>query len=95
MMRVVYFWCGPLRRLPWTAAAITTVTIFALLGLRRILPALASPQRAALLIPLATFPLVYYVVSYVGHYRAPIEWMLLLLAGVEVWHWIKAKGIGP
>jgi len=93
MMRVVYFWCGPLRCLPWTAAAITAVTIFALLGFRRILPALASPQRAALLIPLATFPLVYYVVSYVAHYRAPIEWMLLLLAGAEVWHWIKPNGI--
>lgn len=93
VMRIVYFWCGPLQRLPWNAAAITTVTILALLGLRRILPALASPQRATLLIPLATFPLVYYVVSFVGHYRAPIEWMLLLLAGVELWHWIKPKEI--
>ena len=93
VVRIVYFWCGPLRRLPWNAAAITTVTIFGLLGLRRILPALASPQRATLLIPLATFPLVYYIVSFVGHYRAPIEWMLLLLAGVELWHWIKPKEI--
>ncbi len=90
-VRIVYFWCGPLRRLPWNAAAITTVTILALLGLRRVLPGLASPQRAALLIPLATFPLVYYVVSFVGHYRAPIEGMLLLLAGVELWHRIKPR----
>lgn len=93
MMRVFYFWCGPLQRLPWTAAAITTVTFLALLGLRRILPGLASPQRAALLIPLATLPLIYYFVSFVGHYREPIEWMLLLLAGVELWHWIKKKEI--
>jgi 4-amino-4-deoxy-L-arabinose transferase-like glycosyltransferase len=93
MRRAVYFWCGPLKRLPWTAAAITMVTIVALLGLRHILRALPSPQRAALLIPLATFPLVYYVVSFVGHYRAPIEWMLLLLAGAEVCHWIKPKEV--
>lgn len=88
LMRVVHFWCGPLRQ-PWRAAATTAVTILALLGLRRSLPALTTPQRAALLVPLATFPLVYYVVSYVGHYRAPLEWMLLLLAGAEVRHWIK------
>ncbi len=91
--RVVYFWCGPLRRLPWTATAITAVTILALLGLRRTLPGLASPQRAALLIPLATFPLVYYLVSFVWHYRAPIEWILLPLVGAEVSHWIKPKRI--
>jgi len=90
LMRVVHFWCGPLR-LPWTAAAITAVTILALLGLQRTLWALTSPQRAALLMPLATFPLVYYVVSCVAHYRAPLEWMLLLLAGAEVQHWIRRK----
>ncbi len=93
VVRIVYFWCGPLQRLPWNAAAVTAVTIFALLGMWRILPALANPQRAALLMPLTTFPLVYYVVSFVGHYRAPIEWMLLMLAGVELWRWIKPKEI--
>jgi hypothetical protein len=91
LMRVIHFWCGPLRK-PWTAAAITAVTLLALLGLRRNLPGLSSPQRTALLVPLAAFPLVYYVVSYVAHYRAPLEWMLLLLAGAEVWHWIKPRG---
>jgi hypothetical protein len=34
--------------------------------------------------PLAMFPLVYYVVSYVGHYPAPLAWLLLLLAGYAV-----------
>lgn len=48
------------------------------------LPALTAPGRAALLIPLATFPLVYYFVSYVAHYPAPLAWMLLLLASYEV-----------
>jgi len=88
LMRFVHFWCGPLR-LPWLAALITTVTVLALLALRRILPALTAPGRAALLIPLATFPLVYYIVSYVAHYPAPLAWMLLVLAGYEVQSWIS------
>ena len=88
LLRAVHFWCGQLR-LPWLAAATTAVTILALLGLRRSLPALTAPQRAALLVPFAPFPLVYYVVSYLSHYRAPLEGMLLLLAGAEVRHWVK------
>ncbi len=91
IQRFVYFWCGPLQRLPWTAAAITSLTICALLGVRRFLPTLTTPQRAALLIPLAAFPLVYYIVSFVDHYRASLEWMLLLFVGAEVWHWIKPE----
>jgi len=87
LMRVVHFWCGPLR-LPWLAALITTVTVLAFLSLRRLLPALPAPGRAALLIPLATFPLVYYFVSYLPHYPAPLAWLLLLLAAHEVQSWI-------
>jgi hypothetical protein len=88
LMRFLHFWCGQLRY-PWLAAFFTTVTVLAVLGLRRILPALDAPGRAALLIPLATFPPVYYVVSYVAHYPAPLAWMLLLLAGCEVQGWIS------
>jgi hypothetical protein len=87
LMRFVHFWCGPLR-LPWVAALTSLVTVLALLGLRRILPAVNAPGRAALLIPLATFPLVYYVVSYQAHYPAPLAWMLLLLGAYEVQSWI-------
>jgi len=86
LMRFVHFWCGPLR-LPWLAALFTTLTVLALLGLRRILPALDAPGRAALLIPLAMFPLVYYFVSYQPHYPAPLAWLLLLLAAYEVQSW--------
>ncbi len=82
-MRFLYFWCGSTRE-PWRAAFLTTLTVLALLGLRRVLPSLTTPARAALVIPLAAFPLVYYVVSYVLHYPAPLTWMLLLLAGYEV-----------
>jgi hypothetical protein len=86
LMRFVHFWCGPLR-LPGLAALFTTLTVLALLGLRRILPALDAPGRAALLIPLTMFPLVYYFVIYQAHYPAPLAWMLLLLAGYEVQSW--------
>jgi 4-amino-4-deoxy-L-arabinose transferase-like glycosyltransferase len=89
LMRFVHFWCGPLRY-PWLAALFTTLTVLALLGLRRTLPALTAPGRVALVIPLATFPLVYYVVSYIAHYPAPVAWMLLLLAGYEAQGWITA-----
>jgi hypothetical protein len=87
LMRFVHFWCGPLR-LPWLAALTSAVTVLALVGLRRILPALTASGRAALLIPLAAFPLVYYVVSYQAHYPAPLAWLLLLLACYEVQSWI-------
>jgi len=38
------------------------------------------PQRAAVLIPLVTYPLVYYVVGYEPRYRQPLDGLLLLLA---------------
>ena len=90
VMRLLHFWCGQLRY-PWLAGLFTAVTMLAVLGLRRTLPALDAPRRAAFLIPLATFPLVYYIVSYVAHYPAPLAWMLLLLAGTEVRHWSGRK----
>jgi len=88
LMRFVHFWCGPLR-LPWVAALTSMATMLALLGLRRILPALDAPHRAALLIPLVTFPLVYYIVIYQAHYPAPLAWMLLLLAAYELLSWFN------
>lgn len=91
-MRFLHFWCGPLRY-PWLAMLFTAMTILAVLGLRRVLPAFDAPRRAALLIPLAVFPLVYYVVSYVDHYPAPLAWMLLLLGGAEVQHWFEPHAI--
>lgn len=89
LQRALHFWCGPLR-IPWRAALTTAVTVLAFLGLRRALPGLTRPGQAALLIPLATFPLVYYFVSYVAHYPAPLAWILLLLAAYEVRHRFKA-----
>ena len=90
LMRFLHFWCGQLRY-PWLAALFTALTALALLGLRRILPALDAPGRALLIVPLAAFPLVYYVVSYVAHYPAPLAWLLLLLAGYEIQSWSIAS----
>jgi hypothetical protein len=86
LMRFIHFWCGPLRQ-PLLAALTTIVSVLAILGLRRILPELPAPARAALLMPLGTFPLVYYIVSYVEHYPVPLTWMLFLLAGYEIQSW--------
>jgi len=87
LSRAVHFWLGPLHR-PWIAAWVTALTLLALLGAIRIIPSMAIPQRAALLIPLATYPLIYYVVAYMSRYRVPLNWILLVLAGAEVWYWI-------
>jgi len=89
-LRFVHFWFGPLHR-PKMAVAVSALTLLALLGARRRLPAMTAPQRAAVLIPLATLPLIYYIVGYEFRYRIPIHWLLLLLAGAELWHWIGRR----
>lgn len=85
--RAVHWWFGPLHR-PGTATAVAALTLLAALGALRTLPGLTVPQRAAVLIPLATFPLIYYVVAYMYRYRIPLDWLILMLAGAEVWHWV-------
>jgi 4-amino-4-deoxy-L-arabinose transferase-like glycosyltransferase len=85
--RVVHWWCGPLHA-PTIALLVTVFTLLALLGAWRTLPGLTIPQRAALLIPLATYPLIYYVVAYMGRYRVPMDWIVLVFAGAAVWRWL-------
>jgi len=81
--RVAHFWLGPLRP-SLDSLAYLALTLLALLGAWRVLPVLTVPRRAALLVPLATFPLVYYVIVYMARYRAPMDWLLFLLAGAAV-----------
>lgn len=89
-LRFIHFWFGPLHQ-PQTAAYITTLTILAILGARHIFPTLSLPQRTLILVPLLTYPVIYYLVPYMVRYRVPIDGLLLILAGVEVWHWVKPK----
>ena len=84
--RIAHFWLGPLHR-PLDASSVTAVLILALLGMRRVLPQQSIPQRAATLIPLMTFPLVYYVVAYMIRYSVPLSWLPGLLAAAEVRSW--------
>lgn len=51
----------------------------------RSFPMLAIPQRATFLIPLITYPLIYYIVAYMPRYRIPIDWILFILAGAAAW----------
>jgi hypothetical protein len=87
--RVVHFWFGPVVYRPLTAVAVTALTVLAVLGGWWSRGALAPPQWAVLLTPLATYPLVYYIVLYMFRYRIPINGILLVLAGAAVWHLIR------
>jgi hypothetical protein len=90
LRRIANIWVGPIHR-PVGIPAVLALTVLALVGLWRSFPALSIPQRAALIIPLATYPLVYYFVGYMPSYRMPIDWILLMLAGAAVWHWLMPK----
>jgi hypothetical protein len=81
--RFAYFWLGPLNR-PAVAILFSMLTGLALLGALEGFQRLTPPQFAALVIPLLTFPLVYYLVPWQHRYRFPIEWILFLLAGSAV-----------
>ena len=88
--RLIQFWLGPMHR-PGTFLAVSCLTILALLGAWASLPAMSHPQRAALLMPLILYPLIYYVVAYMPRYRIPLDWILLLLAGAAVWRWLEGR----
>ena len=89
-MRTAYFWLGPLHR-PGAAFWYTLLTLLAALGAWKSFPRMIAAQRATMLIPLVTFPLIYYVLSVMHRYRVPIEWLLFLLAGAAAWHWMASS----
>lgn len=78
-LRVAQFWLGPVDDLP-VALGTALLTLLAAVGAWRAFPVLSVPQRAAFLIPLAAYPLVYYLVGYEPRYRQPMDGLLLLLA---------------
>lgn len=91
-LRAVYFWCGPLHR-GVSAMGYMTLTLLAFVGAGWVLPTLTVPRRAVLLIPLATYPVIYYVLAYMPRYGEPIRWILFLLAGAAVWGWMNRSAV--
>lgn len=82
--RALFFWTGPPHR-PMAAAAQTILSILALIGLVRSFRALSPPCRAVLIVPLLTYPAVFYLVAWMPRYGQPLRWLLLLLAGKALW----------
>jgi hypothetical protein len=89
--RIAFFWLGP-RTPPGMALLFIPLAGLALLGAVRAFRTLPAPRAAALLIPLLTFPLIYYLVPWQHRYRFPIEWILYLLAGYAVLGLISLAG---
>jgi hypothetical protein len=81
--RAWHVWFGPPAR-PLEALSVAALTVLALLGLGRALPHLTTPERAALLIPLVAYPLVYYLVGYIPRYTFPLTAVLFALAGATL-----------
>jgi hypothetical protein len=88
LKRFANLWGGPLYR-PQAAPGVLLLTILAICGFWLNVRTLTTPQRAVLIIPLVTYPLIYYVVAYMPDYRVPINWILLLLVGSLVWSGIS------
>ncbi len=91
--RAVQFWLGSSASGP-LAVAWAVLSVLAALGLWRLWPTLSHPSRAAFVIPLVSFPLVYYLVVFMPRYAAPLTGILLVLAGAQVWRWMGAGGLG-
>jgi hypothetical protein len=86
--RIANIWVGPLNRSVRDVIGVLSLTLLAIAGAWRSFPRITIPQRAAFLIPLATYPLIYYFVAYLPRYRIPIDWILYILAGTAIWQLI-------
>lgn len=82
--RVRHFWLGPLDH-PIPALAFLALAGLAAVGAVTAIRKAGPAASAALLIPLLTYPLIYYLVPWQHRYRFPIEWILFLLAGAALW----------
>jgi hypothetical protein len=87
--RFVNVWVGPIHRPLKDVLGVLALTSLAIVGLWRSLQKITIPQRAALLIPLITYPLIYYLVAYMPRYRIPLDWVLYILAGAAIWQAIR------
>jgi hypothetical protein len=87
--RFANVWIGPIYEPFEDVIGVLALTSLAFVGLWRFWPAITIPQRAALVIPLITFPLVYYIVAYSPRYRMPMDWVMYILAGAAIWWGIQ------
>jgi hypothetical protein len=87
VQRFANLWAGPVYLSVENYIGVLALTILAIVGAWLSFPRITVPQRAALLIPLVTYPLIYYIVAYMPRYRIPIDWILYTLAGAAVWSW--------
>ena len=90
LQRFANVWAGPLQRTK-AAAGVFALTILAAWGSWRTFSSLTIPQRTSFLVPLVTYPLIYYIVAYMPRYRVPIDWILFILAGAAVWSWLRPR----
>jgi len=84
VQRFANVWFGPWHR-PEDAIPVALMTLLAVVGFWWNYSRLRTPQRAALLIPIITYPAIYYFLAYMPRYRIPVDWLLYLLAGALVW----------
>lgn len=82
--RFANLWAGPLHGPVEDSLGVLALTVLAIAGAWRSFPRITIPQRTAFLIPLTTYPLIYYIVAYMPRYRIPIDWILYILAGAAV-----------
>jgi hypothetical protein len=90
--RAANLWLGPIHQ-PRDMIPVSTLTLLAILGAWLSWPRLSVPQRAVWIIPLLTFPLVYYIVVYMPRYRSPIDWILFTLAGAVIESWLQRESV--
>jgi len=88
VLRFANLWIGPVYKPVEEMLDVPALTVLAIVGAWRSFPRITVPQRAAFLIPLATYPLIYYIVAYMPRYRIPIDWILYILAGAAAWQLI-------
>jgi hypothetical protein len=81
-------WAWPLHKPVEDSPGVLALTVLAIVGAWRSFPRITIPQRAAFLIPLVTYPLIYYIVAYMPRYRIPIDWILYILVGAAAWQLI-------
>jgi hypothetical protein len=91
--RFFLFWLGsPAHPLEFAIIAITSLAgLWGIASMRRRLPTTA----AVWLLAMASYSLLYYVVQFSNRYRAPIDWMLMLGCGLQIWLWLRGRQSRP